>query len=132
MASMQVTTTLMGVGLAVLILYLIRRDHLYLMYGLFWTGVAAVAAVLGAWPGWIDAIALLVGFSYPPSLLLLLTCVVLLIKALHADIINTRMERDLRRLNQRLAILEVDVQAVAAQHNATAPVAQVQAQTTHF
>lgn len=111
MASMQVTTTLMGVGLAVLILYLIRRDHLYLMYGLFWTGVAAVAALLGAWPGLIDALAVLVGFAYPPSLLLLLTCVLLLVKALHADIVNTRMERDIRRLNQHLAILEADLAA---------------------
>ena len=44
MASLQLTTTLMGIGLAALILYLIRRDHLYVMHGLFWVFVASAAA----------------------------------------------------------------------------------------
>lgn len=105
---MQATTALMGIGLAVLILYLIRRDHLYLMHGLFWVTVAGAAAVLGAWPGLIDRLAQWTGFSYPPALLLLLACIVLLVKALHSDMVNTRIERDVRRLNQRLALLEAD------------------------
>ena len=112
MASLQVTTALLGVGLAVLILYLIRRDHLYLMHGLFWVAVAAVAAVLGAWPGLIDTLAGWTGFRYPPALLLLLASMVLLVKALHADMVNTRIERDVRRLNQRLALLESDLETL--------------------
>jgi hypothetical protein len=112
MASLQATTALMGVSLAVLILYLIRRDHLYLMHGLFWAVVAGTAAVLGAWPGLIDRLARWTGFSYPPALLLLLACMVLLLKALHADMVNTRIERDVRRLNQRLALLEADMDAL--------------------
>ena len=112
MASLQTTTMLLGVGLAILILYLIRRDHLYLMHGLFWVAVAAVAALLGAWPGLVDRIAYSVGISYPPALLLLFACIVLFIKALHADMVNTRIERDVRRLNQRLAMLEADMEAL--------------------
>lgn len=112
MASLQATTTLLGVGLAVLIVYLIRRDHLYLMHGLFWVLVAAAAAVLGAWPGLIDKLAAWTGFGYPPALLLLLASMVLLVKALHTDMVNTRIERDVRRLNQRLALLEADVESV--------------------
>ncbi|MDA8450831.1 DUF2304 domain-containing protein [Acidovorax sp. NCPPB 3859] len=110
MASLQATTALMGIGLAVLILYLIRRDHLYLMHGLFWVAVAFAAAVLGAWPGLIDRLARLLGISYPPALLLLLANIVLVIKALHSDMVNTRIERDVRRLNQRLALLEADAE----------------------
>lgn len=112
MPPLQITTALMGIGLAVLILYLIRRDHLYLMHGLFWVVVAAAAAVLGAWPGLIDRLARWTGFSYPPALLLLLACMVLVVKALHADMVNTRIERDVRRLNQRLALLEADLESV--------------------
>ncbi len=110
MASLQTTTTLLGVGLAILILYLIRRDHLYLMHGLFWVVVAGAAALLGAWPGLVDRIAYAVGISYPPALLLLFACIVLFVKSLHADMMNTRIERDVRRLNQRLAILEADLE----------------------
>ena len=98
--------------MAVLILYLIRRDHLYLMHGLFWVVVAALAATLGAWPGLIDRLATWTGFSYPPALLLLLASMVLLVKALHADMVNTRIERDVRRLNQRLALLEADLETL--------------------
>ncbi|WP_313311894.1 DUF2304 domain-containing protein [Pulveribacter sp.] len=112
MASLQMTTALLGIGLAVLILYLIRRDHLYLMHGLFWVVVAGAAAVLGAWPGLIDRLARWTGFSYPPALLLLLASIVLLVKALHADMVNTRIERDVRRLNQRLALLEADLESL--------------------
>ena len=108
MVSLQLTTALMGIGLAALILLLVRRDHLYLMHGLFWVLVAALAAVLGAWPGLIDRLASVAGISYPPALLLLLASIVLFIKALHSDMVNTRIERDVRRLNQRLALLEAD------------------------
>ena len=118
MASLQLTTALMGIGLAALILYLIRRDHLYVMHGLFWVLVAGAAAVLGAWPGLIDRLAMVMGVVYPPTLLLLLVSMVLLITALHSDMVNTRIERDVRRLNQRLALLEADLQMQAPEHTA--------------
>lgn len=121
MASLQVTTTLMGVSLAVLILFLIRRDHLYLMHGLFWVAAAIAVAVLGAWPGLIDHLAALTGVSYPPALLLLLACMVLLLKALHADMVNTRIERDVRRLNQRVAMLEADLEIWREDTSASSP-----------
>lgn len=113
MASLQLTTTLLGIGLAALILYLVRRDHLYVMHGLFWVLVAGAAALLGAWPGLIDALASVLGVGYPPALLLLLSSMVLLVKALHSDLLNTRIERDVRRLNQRLALLESSLQQPA-------------------
>ena len=118
MASLQLTTALMGIGLAALIFYLIRRDHLYVMHGLFWVLVAGAAAVLGAWPGLIDRLAMVMGVVYPPTLVLLLVSMVLLIKALHSDMVNTRIERDVRRLNQRLALLEADLQMQAPEHTA--------------
>ena len=108
MAPLQITTTLLGIGLAAVILLLVRRDHLYLLHGLFLILVAGAAAVLGVWPGLIDRLAVVVGISYPPALLLLVAVVIVLVKTLHTDIVNTRVERDVRRLNQRLAILEAD------------------------
>lgn len=111
MASLQATTTILGVSLALAILVLVRRDHLYLLHGLFWVAIAAAAAVLGAWPGLIDRLAAVAGIAYPPALFLLLVVVVLLIKALHSDMVNTRIERDVRRLNQRIALLEANLVA---------------------
>ncbi|MDY0071437.1 MAG: DUF2304 domain-containing protein [Thauera sp.] len=111
MISFQFTTALLGLGLAALILMLVRRDHLQLRHGLFWIIVAILAAVLGAWPVLIDRLAALVGIAYPPALLLLIGLIVVLIKALQADIETTRIERQLRRLNQRLAIYEAQNEA---------------------
>jgi hypothetical protein len=108
MSSLYYTTSLLGVGLAAVIIFLLRRDHLHLSHGVFWLGVAFFAAVFGLWPVTIDFLAGLVGISYPPALFFLATVILLLIKALHADILNTRIERQVRRLNQRLAIYELD------------------------
>lgn len=109
MANLHVTTGLLGLGLAAIILFLVRRDHLYVIHALFWIVVAAVAAVLGLSPGLIDRLAAFTGINYPPALLLLAGLVVLFIKALHADVLNTRLVREVRRLNHRIAMFEADL-----------------------
>lgn len=106
MANLQITTSLLGLGLAMVILHLLRRDHIYILHGLFWIAVAALAAVLGLWPGLIDRIAGWVGISYSPAALLLGAVLVLFVKALYADITQTQLERQLRRLNQRIALMD--------------------------
>ena len=107
MANLQITTGLLGLGLAVLILHLLRRDHIYILHGLFWIVIAALAALLGLWPGLIDRVASWIGISYPPAALLLGAVVVLFVKSLCADITHTQLERKVRRLNQRIALLDV-------------------------
>ena len=106
MANLQITTSLLGLGLALVILHLLRRDHIYILHGLFWIVIAALAVVLGFWPGLIGRIAGLVGISYPPAALLLGAVLVLLVKSLYADITQTQLERQLRRLNQRIALMD--------------------------
>ncbi len=106
MANLQITTSLLGLGLALVILNLLRRDHIYILHALFWIAVAALAALLGLWPGLIDRAARWVGISYPPAALLLGAVLVLLVKSLYADITHTRLERRIRRLNQRIALLD--------------------------
>ena len=108
MTNLQLTTALSGLGLAGVILLLLRRDHLYLLHGLFWFIVAVVAIGMGCWPSLIDGLASIAGISYPPALLFLGAAIILTVKALHTDIVNTRIERQVRRLNQRLALYELD------------------------
>ena len=102
----------LGFGLAAAILYLIRRDHIYLRDGLFWIGVALASIALGAWPRLLDWMGSLAGVSYAPALLFLVAIVVLVVRALIADIALTRLKRDLRRLNQRMALLEAEMKKV--------------------
>jgi hypothetical protein len=97
---------LVGLALSVGLLALIRRAHLYIRQGLFWISVSAVSLVFGAWPFLVDAIGQALDIGYPPVLLLLAGIVALTVKALLGDIAQTRLKRDLRRLNQRVAMLE--------------------------
>ena len=110
MTALNLTTALLGFGLAATIMWLLRRDHLHLSHGLFWLGVAVLAATLGVWPKIIDKLSELTGVSYAPSLLFLSATILLLIKSLHTDILNTRIERQVKRLNQRLAMYELEFQ----------------------
>lgn len=107
MASFHLTSAFLGVAFAALVFWLLRRDHLQVMLGAFWMAVSLLVLLLGLWPGLLDGLAGFAGISYPPALLLLMAVLVLLIKALHADIVSTRLERQLRALNQRIATLQV-------------------------
>jgi hypothetical protein len=106
MKSYQITVLAMAIGLAVGILYLVRRDHIYIRQGLFWIIVALASLGLGVWPYLIDDIGEALGVAYPPTLLLLVAIIVLTLKALLGDIGLTKLRRDMRRLNQRIALLE--------------------------
>jgi hypothetical protein len=72
--------------------------------------VAVTAGALGVWPSLIDKAAAVTGIAYPPAALLLISVVMLLLKILHTDILNTRIERQVKRLNQRLAMYELEFQ----------------------
>jgi hypothetical protein len=97
-----------GIGLALGIVYLVRRDHIYIRQALFWLAVALVSFLFGVFPGLIDAIGGVFGIAYPPTLILVIAIVVLVVKTLLADIALTKVSRDLRRLNQRIAMLEAE------------------------
>lgn len=104
--SYPTTAALIGFILAALIVFLIRADKLYLRDALFWLFAAAASFAFGVFPRAIDAVGLLAGVVYPPALLLGLVCVVLTIKALLSEIALTQLRRDVRRINQRVALLE--------------------------
>ena len=108
MKSYHLAVLIMGFGLAIGILYLVRRDHLYIRQGLFWISIALLSLGLAIWPTLIDTVGGALGIAYPPTLLFLVAIVVLVVKALLNDIALTKVRRDLRRLNQRIALLEAD------------------------
>ena len=99
----------LGVGLGVAILLLVRRDHLYIRHGVFWMAVALGSVVLGVWPNLVDRIGEVTGVAYPPALLLLLAVIMLIIRAVIVDIAFTRLRREVRLLNQKIALMESEV-----------------------
>jgi len=107
---LQVTTAILGLSIAIIIIYLVRRDHLHTRHVGWWLFNAVLIAALGIFPRSVDILAGYLHISYPPSLLFLLGIILLLVKMLSMDIQQSRQERHLRRLTQRLALLEAELQ----------------------
>ena len=114
MKNYHLAVLIIGIGLAGGILYLVRRDHIYIRQGLFWIVIAAISLAFAIWPYFIDTLAAMMGIAYAPTLVLLVAIIVLVLKALLGDIALTQVRRDLRRLNQRIALLEADGSREAA------------------
>ncbi|QGU33815.1 DUF2304 domain-containing protein [Thermochromatium tepidum] len=102
----QMTSMVIGLVLAATILWLVRRDHLHGPYAVWWIGAAATVMVLGFFPSIFDRLGAYLGVSYPPMLAMVLGFALLLIKILTMDLERSRQERQIRRLAQRLAMLE--------------------------
>ncbi|MCU7375992.1 DUF2304 domain-containing protein [Tahibacter amnicola] len=107
--SAQITAAIIGLLLAGSILYLVRRDHLHGPYALWWLVVAAATLVISFVPRTIDWLAHLTGIAYPPVLPIIIGLSLILLRMLQLDIERSRQERQLRRLNQKLAILEEEL-----------------------
>ncbi len=56
--------------------------------------------------GNINNFVMMLGDNYSQTILTRLVCMLLLKKSLHSDMVNIHIERDVRHLNQRLAMLE--------------------------
>jgi hypothetical protein len=114
------TSVGLGVLLAVGILWLVRRDHLHGSYALWWLLIAAGALLIGFFPSLVDWIGVRLGVAYPPMLLAMVAIIAMLLKLLGVDIDVTRRERRVRRLIQRVAILELELHQLR-QQQAAAP-----------
>jgi hypothetical protein len=106
MIAYQVTAALIGLSIGGLILWLVRKNHLHGPYAIWWILVAVGVILLGLFPQVVNPIASLLGVNYPPILVIILALATLLVKVLTMDLERTRQEVVLRRLAQRLAMLE--------------------------
>lgn len=109
------TSALLGILIAGGILLLVRRDHLHGGFAVWWLAMAAAALVIGLVPGSVDWLGRLFGVAYPPMLVAALGLGALLLKLLVLDIDVTRRERRVRRLLQKVAILEAEMRDMRAE-----------------
>jgi hypothetical protein len=107
--TVALVSAIIGFALAGTILYLVRRDHLHGSYALWWLAVAAATLVLGVFPPVVDQLGHLIGINYPPILPIIVGMGFILIRMLQMDVDRSRQERALRRLTQRIAILDQEL-----------------------
>ncbi|MBS0584288.1 MAG: DUF2304 domain-containing protein [Proteobacteria bacterium] len=114
-------SAVLGIALASAILYLVRRDHLHGSYALWWLIVAVATLIVGMFPQLIDRLGEIIGIAYPPILAIILGMGLILIRMLLMDVDRSRQERTLRRLTQRLAILDQELSDTRAKLAAQNP-----------
>ena len=96
----------LGIITALIILYLVRRDHLHTRYALWWLPAAFAIAILGVFPGIADWIGVQLGVSYPPVIAGVAGFLLVILKILLMDIERSRNEVKLARLIQRMGLLD--------------------------
>lgn len=109
-----VITGIFGLSLAVVLLYLIRKDYLYIANGLQWLIVIAVLCFAGLAPLVFDRLAAMLGILYPPILAIMLGFGLMTIKCFMLDIANTKLRMRYIDLTQKIAILEADIIRLSA------------------
>lgn len=115
----QITSAILGIALAGAILFLVRRDHLHGPYALWWFAVAAATFALGVFPALIVWLGHLTGIVYAPVLPIVVGLSLVLIRMLKLDIDRSRQERQIRRLTQKLAILEQELDRLGGRRAAS-------------
>ncbi len=100
-------TSSLGICTALLIFWLIRRDHLHIKYAFWWIMVAILSAIIGIFPSIIDTLSSVLGISYPPILAITFAISFIFIKMLLTDIEQSKQQLKIIRLTQRLGLMEL-------------------------
>ncbi len=115
MAFYNIITAILGLTLAVGILYLIRKDYLHPIYSMWWILVAVGSLTFGIYPKTSDIIAKKLGIGYPPVLIIIIAMVILFAKSLIMDIERTKNKCMLRKLTQEVSILKKELECIKEQ-----------------
>lgn len=90
------------------ILELVRRRKLREEYSWLWILTAAGMLVLASWYGLIEKISRLIGAVTPTTTLFLFALLFLLAISVHFSTMISRLQQQVRRLTQELALLRAD------------------------
>jgi hypothetical protein len=108
----QIVSSVIGLILAIVIYWLVRRDHLSPRQALRWVIVATIVLILGTFPIIIDWIGVAVGVNYPPIIAVIVGLGGVLIKILLMDIQLTKSKVTQDRVIQKLAMLEAEIECL--------------------
>lgn len=91
------------------VIILIRRDSILMGAAFRWLILALAILSLGIYPKLADIIAQWFGIAYSPILPVILACLILMLKALIADIERAKTQVKLDRIAQKLAAVEMEL-----------------------
>jgi hypothetical protein len=105
-------TTVLSVGLALLVLVSIRRAHIRVEYSVSWLAAALLLALVSRWETLIRGLASLMGLNEPPLAVMFLVLTVFLIVLFRISMLISALRDNNIALAQRVAILEYRLRSI--------------------
>lgn len=99
---------------AVLLLRLLRSSKLREKYAALWILIGAAIVFLAVWPGALNYLSEVIGIALPVNLLFFLSILLLLGVGLHLSTEATRLEDEVRTLNEEVAMLWQELREMSA------------------
>lgn len=109
----QYFTALIALLFFVFVVLLIRRDSILMGAAFRWLTLALGVLLLGFYPQLADMAAKWIGIAYSPILPVIIACLLLMLKALIADIERAKTQVKLDRLAQKMAMLELKLEELS-------------------
>jgi hypothetical protein len=110
--AVSIGATLISLALLLVVLELVRRRRLREKYALLWILTAIVLLVLSVWRGLVDSIALSLGISYGPIVIVAIGALFILVVLLHYSTVISALTDRTVTLAQELAILQGRVESL--------------------
>lgn len=106
MTSPHLIAAIIGIGLSLSIIYLVRQDHISPRVAARWFFVSVIVLIIGMAPEIVDYVGVRLGIGYPPIIPVLLAISAALLKILLMDIEKQKMQTKIDRLSQKISIME--------------------------
>ncbi len=109
MPGYRLLSAALGLLIAAAIFWLLRRDRLHTRHALWWIGMATAVIGLGLFPQMTDWVASRLEIGYPPILAVIFAFAVVFLKLLQLDLELARHQRMERRLIQKIALMQREI-----------------------
>jgi hypothetical protein len=105
----QVFVVVVGLGMLLVVLNMVRGKRLREQYALLWLLSAVVLTLCALFIRQVDTVAHALGIYYPPAFLFLVAIVLLLMLQLHFSTVISDLREQTKSLTQDLGILSAEV-----------------------
>ena len=116
----QIIAVLGSLGIFIVVIELIRRNHLKERYSLIWLTTTVVLIIFSLSRPLLHSIARYLGIYYPPSFLFLLAIIFLLVLLLHFSTVISSLSEQNKRLSQEIGILKIRLDRMGREDKKTA------------
>lgn len=105
----QVVSIIASAAIFLVVIELIRRNHLKERYSLIWLAASIVLMVFSFWRGLLHFISLSIGIYYPPSFLFILAIGFLILLLLHFSTVISSLSEKNNRLAQEIGMMKTAI-----------------------